>query len=307
MLRPLLAALVNLVLLLVAVLRAPVRVLRRRRAPAYVHFLLKGDPPYRQPFQRRWPWRRDRHVPGQITSLHVLDESLDALAADPAVRGIVLETQALDMPAGKRAWIAERLAAFRARGKEVVGTAVSAGNGEYALLCAANRIALPRAGRLDLAGFLVEATAAGRAFEQLGIRPEFVRRGEHKTAPELFIRAEVSPNQRAALEQFLDERHADLVDAVARGRRLSPGDARARVDQGPYSATRALALDLVDLIADDVELPAALGLDTDEDRALAGSAGIGTFRDWERAHRWPRTSWMAWRRATRLAVIPVSG
>ena len=307
MLRPLVAALVNLVLLLVAAGRAALRLLGRRRAPVYVRFVLKGDPPYRQPLQRRWPWRRDRPAPGQVTSLHLLDEALDTLAADPTVKGVVVQVEALDMPAGKRAWIAERLAAFRARGKEVVGTAVSAGNAEYALLCAADRVALPRAGRLELAGFLVEATAAGRAFEQLGIRPEFVRRGEHKTAPELFIRAEVSPNQRAALEQFLDERHAELVDTVARGRRLSPDEARARVDQGPYSATRARSLGLVDLIADDLELPAALGLEADEDRALSGRAGIGTFQDWERAHRWPHVRWMAWRRPTQLAVIPVSG
>jgi len=300
-------ALVNLVLLLSAVVRAPFRLLGRRRAPVYVRFLLKGDPPYRQPLQRRWPWRRDRHAPGQVTSLHLLDEALDALAADPAVKGVVLEVESLDMPAGKRAWVAERLAALRARGREVIGTAVSAGNAEYALLCAADRIALPRAGRLELAGFLVEATAAGRALEQLGIRPEFVRRGEHKTAPELFIRAEVSPNQRAALEQFLDERHAELVDSVARGRRLTPEDARARVDQGPYSAARARALGLVDLLADDLELPGALGLEADEDRALAGTAGIGTFRDWERSRRLPRVRWREWRRPARLAVIPVSG
>jgi len=306
-LRPLVAALVNLVLLLVAALRVPFRLLRRRHAPVYVRFLLKGDPPYRQPLQRRWPWGRERHLPGQVTSLRALDEALDLLAADPTVKGIVLDVQSLEIPSGKRVWIAERLAAFRARGKEVVGTAVSAGNGEYALLCAADRIALNRAGRLELAGFLAEATAAGRAFERVGIRPEFARRGEHKTAPELFIRTEVSPNQRAALEQFLDERHAELVEVVAHGRRLQPEEARARVDQGPYSAVRAKALGLVDLIADDVELPAALGLDRDEDHALAGAAGIGTFGEWEGAHPWPRVRWMTWRRPTRLAVIPVSG
>jgi len=306
-LRLLVASVVNLALLLVAAVRVPLRLLGRRRAPVYVRFLLKGDPPYRQPLQRRWPWRRERHAPGQVTSLHLLDEALDTLATDSGVKGVVIQVEALDMPAGKRAWIAERLTAFRGKGKEVVGTAVSAGNAEFALLCTADRIALPRAGRLELGGFLVETTAAGRAFEQLGIRPEFVRRGEHKTAPELFTRAEVSPNQRAALEQFLDERHAELVDAVARGRRLSSDDARARVDRGPYSAARAQALGLVDLIADDLELPAALGLEADEDRALSGRAGIGLLRDWERARRLPRVRWMAWRRPTRLAVIPVSG
>ena len=307
MLRPLVAALVNLVLLLAAAVRAPFLLLGRRRRVVYVRFLLKGDPPYRQPFQRRWPWRRERHAPGQVTSLHLLDEALEALAGDPRVKGVIVEVEDLEMTAGKRAWVAGRLAAFRERGKEVVGTAVAAGNTEFALLCAADRIALPRAGRLELSGFLVESTAAGRAFELLGIRPEFVRRGEHKTAPELFTRSEVSPNQRAALEQFLDERHAELVDLVARGRRLTPEEARTRVDQGPYSATRAKALGLIDLIADDVELPAALGIEASEDRALAGTAGIGLFRDWERAGRLPRVRWMAWRRPIRLAVIPLSG
>ena len=307
MLRLPIVALVNLVLLLAAVVRAPLRLLGRRRAPVYVRFLLKGDPPYRQPLQRRWPWRPERHAPGQVTSLHLLDDALDTLAADPAVKGVVLEV-AVAGHAGREARLGRRAARrLPARGREVVGTAVSAGNAEYALLCAADRIALPRAGRLELAGFLVEATAAGRAFEQLGIRPEFVRRGEHKTAPELFIRAEVSPNHRAALEQFLDERHAELVDE--RGPRPA-ADARGgtgRVDQGPYSAARARALGLVDLLADDLELPAALGLEADEDRALAGTAGIGTFRDWERSRWLPRVRWREWRRPTRLAVIPVSG
>src|SRR5262249_56260100 len=102
-------AVVTAVRVPVAVLRSPFRVLRRRRAPVYVRFLLKGDPPYRQPFQRRWPWRRDRHVPGQVTSLRVLDAALDRLAADPAVKGIVLEVQPLEIASGKRARSSRRL------------------------------------------------------------------------------------------------------------------------------------------------------------------------------------------------------
>jgi protease-4 len=151
----------------------------------------------------------------------------------------------------------------------------------------------PRAGRLELTGFLVEATAAGRAFEQLGIRPEFVRRGEHKTAPEVFIRAEVSPNQRAALEQFLDERHADLVDAVARGRRAVAEDARARVDQGPYSATRARRWAWWTSSPTTSSYPRRSALIATRTRALAGSRGSGSFRDWERRTDGRAPSWMA--------------
>jgi hypothetical protein len=82
-LRVLAAALVNLVLLLIAALRAPFSLFGRRRPPVVVRFLLKGDPPYRQPLRRGWPWRRERHAPGQITSVHLFDEALETLAGDP--------------------------------------------------------------------------------------------------------------------------------------------------------------------------------------------------------------------------------
>jgi protease IV len=306
-LRPLWITLVNGLLALSAVLRLPFRLLSRRPLPAYVRFTLRGDPPYRQPLQRRWPWQRPRSGPGSVASLHDLDSALDALAGDGRVRGIVLEVESLAMPAAKRGWVADRLRAFRARGKEVVGYAVSPGNSEYALLCGADRVALPPAGRLELSGFLMEATAIGAALQRLGIHPEFIRRGDYKTAPELFTRVDVSPIQRATLEQFLDERHTELVQAVASGRRLEADAARERVDRGPYSAPRARAAGLVDLLADEVELPRALGVAQESEPALEDRGPVASFRAYEKAQRIPRISWRRFRRPRRLAVVPVAG
>ena len=102
----------------------------------------------------------------------------------------------------------------------------------------------------------------------------------------------MSPNQRAALEQFLEERHAELVDAVAPGTPPHRGRGAGPRGPGPYSAARARALGLIDTIADDLELPGALGLEADEQRAMSGTAGIGTFQDWERSRRLPRVHWM---------------
>jgi protease IV len=303
MMRGLLASVWNLLLATSLLVRVPVRLLSRRRPPAYVRFVLHGDPPYRSTLvRRRWP--RRRLPPGRVVALEDFHRQLVRLAADSRVKGIVLEVGPLGMPPAKRLLVAQWLHAFQSLGKrEVVGFAISPGNAEYALLCAADRVVLPRPGRLSLDGFLLEATALGNALERLGLRAEFVRRGEFKTAPELFTRADVSPNQRALLETLLDDRHSALVDAVATGRHLERPEATARVDEGPYSAERALAAGLVDALADECELPALLGLPLPEH----GDVRVPPFASYARSLRLPIVRWASIRKRPRLAVVPLAG
>ncbi|MGO9831896.1 MAG: signal peptide peptidase SppA, partial [Myxococcaceae bacterium] len=222
---------------------------------------------------------------------------------DPRVKGIVLEVGHLGMPPAKRLLVAQWLEAFRTSGKEVVGFAIAPGNAEYALLCAATRVVLPRPGHLSLDGFLLEATAAGAALERLGVRAEFVRRGDFKTAPELFTRSDVSPAQKSLIEELLDDRHLELVEAVAKGRRLAPGEATALVDEGPYSAERALAAGLVDALADEAELPALLGMTGGQDR----EGQVPAFSAYLRSLRVPAVHWARLVGRPRLAVVPLSG
>jgi protease IV len=297
----LLALLRNGLLGLSLAVRLPLRLLFRGKLPPYVRFVLKGDPPYRAGFRRGW--LRRRPAVAQVAALEDLHRALERLAKDSRVRGIVLEVGPLEMPPAKRLLIAQWLEAFRAAGKEVVGFAVSPGNAEYALLCSASRVVLPRPGRLGLEGFLLEATAIGKALERLGIRAEFVRRGDFKTAPEFFTRSDVSPNQRALIEALLDDRHGELVDAVAAGRRMERGQATARVDQGPYSAERAQAAGLVDALADEAELPGLLGLPP----VLHGDVHVPAYSAYLAALRRPAVRWAKVRSMPRLAVVPLSG
>jgi protease-4 len=302
MIRAILASLWNLVLALSLVVRVPLRLVRRRHPPPYVHFVLEGDPPYRARFLRRWSLRRDRR--SRVVALDVFRRQLERLGRDRRVKGIVLEVGSLAMPPAKRLLVAERLRAFRALAKEVVGFAISPGNAEYGLLCAADRVVLPGPGRLSLDGFLLEATSIGGALERLGIRAEFVRRGDFKTAPELFTRADISPNQQALIEELLDDRHGELVDAVAAGRHLERSVAMERVDQGPYSAQRALAAGLVDAVADEAELPGLLGWPRSED---GGDVRVPGFAAYARTLRLPPSPWARLRAPVRLAVVPVAG
>ncbi|HYO66504.1 MAG TPA: S49 family peptidase, partial [Archangium sp.] len=302
--------LINLLVLLRVLLGLPFRLLGARSRPAHVRFRLAGDPPYRERPRRsrRLPLGlggQGRPEPATVTSLESFREALELLAKDEKVKGILLVLEDLDVPPAKREVLVKLLGDFRAAGKRVVAWAVSVDSLGYQVMCAADEVLLSPAGRLDLLGFAAEATALGEGLGRLGIKAHFFRRGAYKTAPELYTHAHVSDIQRQTLESFLDERYADLVDSVARGRKRTPEEVRAWIDVGPYSAKRAVAGGLIDGTCDEADLPARLGgkkEDEDED-----DEGLEPMPMYRARLPWPPVRWRPLRPKPRLGVVPVSG
>ncbi|HSP79141.1 MAG TPA: signal peptide peptidase SppA [Myxococcaceae bacterium] len=301
--------LVNLLLLVRALLGLPFRLLAAPHRPTYVRFRLTGDPPYREHTRQQRPGLAalrgvGRKEPATVSSLESFRDALELLAADPKVKGIVLEVEELEIPPAKRDVLVKLLGDFRAAGKRVVAWAVSTGNQGYQLMCATDEVLLSPAGRLELVGFAAEATALGEGLGRLGIKAHFFRRGEHKTAPELFTHSHISDIQRQTLEALLDERYEELVDSVARGRGRTPEEVRAWIDQGPYSAKRALEAGLVDGLCSEVDLPERLGMKTEEEDE---EEGLEPFPVYRARLPWPPVSWRRLRPRPRLAVVPVTG
>src|SRR5229473_1039325 len=158
---------------------------RLRRRPQFVRYSLQGDPPYLYQRRRRQLFRR-KGSPSDVRSLEELRAQFKQLISDPDVRGVVVVIERLRASAAKREAVADLFRQMRSAGKLVVGYAVHLTNGEYELLCSADRIVLFSSGRLELTGFMAEATALGLALQRAGIAAHFVRRGQYKTAPELF-------------------------------------------------------------------------------------------------------------------------
>ncbi|EPX58383.1 peptidase S49 [Cystobacter fuscus DSM 2262] len=307
--RLLFVPLVNLLLLLRALLGLPLRLLGARSRPAFVRFRLSGEPSYREP--GRAPrlgllGSQGRPEPATVTSLERLREDLALLARDPAIKGILLEMGELAVPPAKRDVLVKLLGDFRAAGKRVVAWAVSTDSLGYQVMCSADEVLLSPAGRLELVGYAAEATALSEGLGRLGIQAHFFRRGEYKTAPELFTHPQVSDIQRRTLEAFLDERYGELVDIVARGRRRAPEEVRRWIDVGPYSARRAAAEGLVDGLCDEMDLPKRLGLSTGEDEEGEGE-GVESMELYRARLPWPPVRWRRLKRKPRLAVVPVSG
>lgn len=253
--RALLVLFLNALIALRLLLGLPFRWMASRRRPSWVRFVLSGDPPYRAPRKRRMLLGKKPPPPGTVTSLFQFERALEVLAKDARVHGVVLVVDSLALPPAKRQVLTAALERFRAAGKKIVAWTVSVENAGYELVCAADQVLLAPAGRIDITGFAAEATAMGEGLARIGIHAHFVRRGDYKTAPELFTHGRVSDIQRATIERLLDERYAELVTIVSTRRALTEEEVRARIDEGPYSARRALERRLVDGLVSESDLP----------------------------------------------------
>ena len=305
--RVLLALIYNGLLAVKGLLALPLRLIRLRRRPQFVRYSLQGDPPYLYQRRRRQLFRR-KGSPSDVRSLEELRAQFKQLIADPDVRGVVVVIERLRASAAKREAVADLFRQMRSAGKLVVGYAVHLTNGEYELLCSADRIVLFSSGRLELTGFMAEATALGLALQRAGIAAHFVRRGQYKTAPELFTLPAVSEVQRETLERVLDDRFAVLVSAIAQGRQLTEAQVRAKVDRGPYTAKRALSEGLCDALLSEEELPDYLrSLRSTPNGSSPREPAIAPFTAYVRSKPFGGLSWKPIKRQPRVAWVPLHG
>lgn len=276
----------------------PFRAWRRKKRPLYVRLRIDAPLGYRD------PPRRFGRGPKGIASVRGLERLLARLARDPELKGVVLILEGAGLGPSKRAAVAALLRDFRRRGKEIIGYAVMADNAGYALLCSASRVVMPSAGRLQLVGFSAEATALARGLERAGIGAHFVRRGDYKTAPELFTHERISDIQRKTIEGFLDERFEELISVIAEGRVVPPEVARARIDAGPYSAARARHSGLVDVLESEADLGRMLSGSEDEEVA---ERAVVDLEDYDARLTWPPRPKDRWRKPPVLSVVRLSG
>ncbi len=308
--RLLLAPLLNLFKLLWTVLFLPLRAIGAGKGPRWVRFRLSGDLPFRRAPARDFRfWRKTD--PAAVHSIESLRRQLRRLASDEKLRGVIFEVDGLSVSPARRDALVRLFDVLRRAGKEVVGYGGSVSNAEYELLCRTDRIILPAAGRVDLVGFSAELSAIGGALEQFGVKAHFIRRGDYKTAPELFTRSDISEIQRRTIEGLLDERYEALVSAISAGRKLSPEEVRQRIDEGPYSAKRALAAGLVDVLGSEADLPKLLARPddpprpgTDEDKP---EVRVGTFGAWAASRLWPEIAWRRVKRRPAVGVVSING
>jgi protease IV len=272
----------NLLTLLRNLLRLP------RRRPRWVRIRIVEPLPARPP--RRGLLRRGG------ASLASLAELATDLIRDRRVEGVIVELTHLSAGWAHARSLRDVIARLAAGGKRVIAHLSTPSLRDYYVASAAQSIVVDESGPLALTGLAAETLFFGRAAAKLGARAEMEYRGAYKSMGEIFVRDDMSPAHREALDAILDRLHEEVVTAVARARRIGRDRAAELIEGGPYAAADALGHGLVDavLYADDVP-------------AWASADRPATGRAWRRARLLP----LRWRpllgSRRRVAVVPLHG
>lgn len=229
---------------------------------------------------------RIEETPDPREHVALLRRLWDVAENEPAVRAVVLELRT--SPGGTLAHVEELRDAFRllqARGKAVLCHLESGSSAALYLCSAADRLLVARGGGLPFAGLRMRYLHLKDLLDKLHVRADFIRIGDHKSAPEQYTEAEATAPTRADRIDLLQQLEAAFSGAVASDRKLGVARFREVLATGPFSAPEALKAGLVDGIVYEDELEAQVrtltGLELpllDDRRARVASKYFGPER-----------------------------
>lgn len=192
--------------------------------------------------------------------LHRIVERLDKAARDERVKGVILSIESPALGRARADEIRAAIGRIRAAGKPVAAHLISGGPVHYTLATACDTVAMPPAATLEITGVRAEVTFFKQLLDTLGVDAEILQVGEFKGAGEPLTRGSMSPQLREQYEQFVGDLFEQLVDRIAADRKLPVERVRELVDVGVFTPEAAVAAKLIDAVAYDDEVAAALAM-----------------------------------------------
>jgi len=219
---------------------------------------------------------------------------LERAASDRRLRGVVLKVELSSLGIGRAQELRKAILKLRAAGKTVVALVFSCADQDYIVASAADRLyAVPEA-MLTIDGLRSNVLFFGGLAEKLGVRFDVARSGRYKNSPDQFTRSDMSPEQKEAIDAYLDVDAKVLENAVVESRKLTPEAWRSAVAEGLKTPKRAKELNLIDDVLTPNELEERLP------DLIPGGQLVSDYRPFD--HREER-----WGFKSRIAVIPVIG
>ncbi|HZQ46440.1 MAG TPA: signal peptide peptidase SppA, partial [Verrucomicrobiae bacterium] len=185
-------------------------------------------------------------VPG--TSLKELVSRLRKAAEDPAVKAVVILPDSVSLGLGQVEELRGAMSLVRSHGKKVYVHADSLMMGQYVLACGASHIGVSPTGVLLVPGLHGASLHVRGLLDKIGVKPDFLTEGAYKSAAELFMREQPSPESDEMMNWLLDSWYASFKDMIVQGRKADAGKVQGWLDNGLFTAEQAKADGLIDAV-----------------------------------------------------------
>jgi len=177
---------------------------------------------------------------GSVITPQDVRQKLSWAKEDRGIKAIVLRVES---PGGSVAASEEILREIEAVDKPiVVSMGDMAASGGYFISAKADRIVASPGTLTGSIGVIAQAADLHGLYEKLGIEMQTFKVGEHK---DMFSR-EMTPEEKAIVQEMLDQLYDQFVQAVAEGRGLSEEKVRSLATGQLYTGVQAKELGLVD-------------------------------------------------------------
>lgn len=236
------------------------------------------------------------------------DQSLTGLVmqfkkakVDRRIKAILLDVNMSGVGWGKAEEIRDAIADFRSSGKPVYAFLELGLNKEYYIATACDKIYVPPPGVLFINGLTADVMFFRGSLDKLGIYPDIYQIGKYKSVGDMFTQKEMTEAHREYINSMLDDLFNRYINTIAEGRRKTPEEVRALIDNAPYDADQAKAAGLIDeaMYRDQVENELKKLLGQKETDTLAAVRGVD-YRDVS-----PES--LGLNKGERIAVIYASG
>jgi len=147
--------------------------------------------------------------------------AVDRAAADDRIQMIYLNTNYLSAGISQIEELREALRRFRSTGKAIVAYSDSFSQGGYYLASIADKVYLNPRGEINLRGFAISVRYYKGLMDELGVEAQFIRHGAYKSGGEPFVQQQMSVQERAQLERFLESAWNHWASEIANARQVT--------------------------------------------------------------------------------------
>ncbi len=178
-----------------------------------------------------------------LDSKNVIDEIKDYVS-DSSIKAIVLRVNSPGGGVAPSQEIYEEVLKAKEKKKIIVSMGSVAASGGYYIACPADLIVANSGTLTGSMGVIMEIPNIEGLMQKIGIKNQVVKSGKHKDIASVF--KTMSPEERALLQEVLDDVHDQFIEAVSKGRGIDIDKVRLLADGRIFTGRMAKDVGLVD-------------------------------------------------------------